>query len=511
MSAGNPASVGEDVAARGALHAAVDKRTLAILESRRNARSVRRRGWLVRRTLVIADMIGLAAAFLVAQLVLGSAGEIDSRVEFLAFLVTLPGWVVVARLYGLYDHDEERTDHSTADEFLGVFHLVTVGAWLLFAVTWLTGLVEPNLAKLFVFWGLAIGLVAVARVGARSYSRRQLAYLQNAVIVGAGEVGQRIGRKLLHHPEYGINLVGFIDAAPKEWRADLASVPVLGTPEELPDIICDLDVERVIIAFSGDSHERTLDLIRALKSLNIQVDIVPRLFEAVGPNVGIHTLEGVPLVGLPPARPARAARLVKRTIDVVGALVLLLLTAPLFAYVAWRIKADSPGPVFFRQVRLGMNMRPFTLLKFRTMKLGTDESDHREYVRAAMDTNAAPEAHGLFKLERGDAVTRVGRWLRSTSLDELPQLINVLRGDMSLVGPRPCLAYETEQFAPHHFERFLTPAGLTGLWQVTARAHSTFFEALEMDVAYTRGWSLGLDLSLLFRTPLQFFRRTGTA
>jgi lipopolysaccharide/colanic/teichoic acid biosynthesis glycosyltransferase len=119
-------------------------------------------------------------------------------------------------------------------------------------------------------------------------------------------------------------------------------------------------------------------------------------------------------------------------------------------------------------------------------------------------------ANGLYKLERGDAITNVGRWLRETSLDELPQLLNVLRGDMSLVGPRPCIPYETTLFAPHHFERFLVPAGITGLWQVTARSRATFVEALDLDVAYARGWSLGLDLRLLARTPLQVFRDRGT-
>jgi len=154
-------------------------------------------------------------------------------------------------------------------------------------------------------------------------------------------------------------------------------------------------------------------------------------------------------------------------------------------------------------------MTEFTALKFRTMKQDTDQEEHRRYIRLASAEGAEPGANGLFKLERGDAITSVGHWLRKTSLDELPQLINVLRGDMSLVGPRPCIPYETETFKQHHFERFLVPAGITGLWQVTARANSTFSEALDMDVAYVRGWSLGLDLRLLLRTPFQLLRQRG--
>jgi lipopolysaccharide/colanic/teichoic acid biosynthesis glycosyltransferase len=152
-------------------------------------------------------------------------------------------------------------------------------------------------------------------------------------------------------------------------------------------------------------------------------------------------------------------------------------------------------------------MKEFTALKFRTMKVDTDASLHREYIRQTMLPGASGAENGLYKLAREDAVTPVGRWLRKTSLDELPQLVNVLKGDMSLVGPRPCIPYETEYFQPYQFERFDVPQGLTGLWQVTARANSSFGEALDMDVAYARGWSLGLDLRLLLRTPFQLLRQ----
>jgi lipopolysaccharide/colanic/teichoic acid biosynthesis glycosyltransferase len=182
-----------------------------------------------------------------------------------------------------------------------------------------------------------------------------------------------------------------------------------------------------------------------------------------------------------------------------------------FAYIALRVKLDSPGPVFFRQKRLGQDRREFEVLKFRTMKVDNDDSAHREFIKELMDPRTAKTTNGIYKLDRGDAVTRSGRWLRAMSLDELPQLINVLRGDMSLVGPRPCIDWETDHFEPHHFDRFLVPAGITGLWQVTARAQATFKEALDMDVAYARGWSLGLDMRLLCRTPLQVLNRRATA
>jgi lipopolysaccharide/colanic/teichoic acid biosynthesis glycosyltransferase len=155
-------------------------------------------------------------------------------------------------------------------------------------------------------------------------------------------------------------------------------------------------------------------------------------------------------------------------------------------------------------------MRPFTVLKVRTMRVGVDDEAHRAYIRSTMSSRASARSDGLYKLDRTDEITPFGRWLRKTSLDELPQLINIVRGEMSLVGPRPCIPYETEDFAPHHFERFLVLPGLTGLWQVTARARSSFGEALDMDVAYARSWSVGLDVRLLCKTPLAIFQQSAS-
>jgi exopolysaccharide biosynthesis polyprenyl glycosylphosphotransferase len=472
-----------------------------------------RRGELVRRRLLIADAVGLALAFLVAQLLFGhtdEASRLTSTEQYLLFVATIPGWVVLAKLYRLYDHDDERTDHSTLDDLVGVFHLATVGAWLGAVVTWASGAAGLGMTKIVTFWALAIALITMGRAVARSLSRSNPAYVQNAVIVGAGDVGQLMARKLLQHREYGVRVLGFVDAEPRELRKDLGDVAMLGAPGELEAIVREHDVERVVVAFSHDSHEETLDVIRRLKKLDVQIDIVPRLFEVIGPHVSVHTVEGVALVALPTAKRFPGSRAIKRTMDVVGASVLLVLTAPLFAYFAWRIRRDSPGPAIFRQTRLGQYGRPFTVFKFRTMRLDTDQSVHKDFVKHSMSSKAMPHENGLYKLDRTDAVTPFGRFLRKTSLDELPNLVNVLRGEMSLVGPRPCLEYETEYFLPHHFERFDVPQGITGLWQVAARAHATFGEALDLDVLYARSWSILLDLRLLLRTPLHVLRREGT-
>jgi exopolysaccharide biosynthesis polyprenyl glycosylphosphotransferase len=507
---------GAPAEAGSALHTATAAESFGALEARRalvEEGAPRRisRGWLVRRMLLAADLLALSVAFAVVEAVFRrSAGDIGIGVETVIFLGLLPVWVLAAKLYGLYDRDEERATHSTADEVVSVFHLVTVGVWLFYATSWLVGFASPDQAKLTTFWFLALVSVAAARSAARTLARRSSAYVQNAVIVGAGEIGQLIGRKLLQHPEYRINLVGFVDAEPRSKRRDLGDIAVLGAPEQIAEIVNRHEVDRVIVAFSRDGHERMLELLRAVRKESVHIDVVPRLFEAVGANVGIHTLEGLPLVGLPASRISRSSRLLKRALDLFGSAVLLSILAPLMLFVAFFIRRDSRGPVFFRQTRLGLDLKEFTLLKFRTMHDGTDEAPHREYIKQIMRSDALPGSNNLYKLDRDDSITRVGRWLRKTSLDELPQLINVLRGEMSLVGPRPLIPYELELFAPHHFERFLVPAGLTGLWQVEARAHTTFVEALDLDVAYARGWSLGLDLRLLLRTPLVMFRRRDT-
>ena len=467
------------------------------------------------RALRLSDALALAVAFLATALIFGPgdgrANHLAIGAEYLLFLATLPAWLVGAKLYELYDRDEERTEHTTLDDFVAVLHLVTLGSWLLFLGARISGLASPELAKVGTFWALSLLLLTTGRAVARAYCRRSPAYAQNTLIVGAGEVGQLVARKFEQHPEYGIELVGLVDDAPLDLRSDIRA-RVVGGRSDIARLIEQQGIERVVVAFSGAPDESTIGVVRDLKRRAVQVDIVPRLFDTLGPNLLVHSVEGLPLLGLPTSKLLPFSRAIKRTIDVVGATLLLAASSPLFVLFALWIRRDSPGPVFFRQERLGEGMRPFTALKFRTMYVDTDDSEHRAFIKATMSSRSEPSENGLYKLERSSSVTRSGRLLRKTSLDELPQLVNVLRGEMSLVGPRPCIEYETEAFAPHHFERFDVPAGITGLWQVTARAHASFGEALDLDVAYVRNWSLALDLMLLLRTPFALLRqRRGTA
>jgi exopolysaccharide biosynthesis polyprenyl glycosylphosphotransferase len=474
----------------------VTERTALVLERRRTGHFIRRRGWLIRRLLLIGDVLGLMAA---------AGGVALARENSLWYLGAVALGVVLAKLHGLYDRDEERAYHSTVDDITGVFRTLTETSFFLLVAS--TVYAPLPARDVLLFWGLAIPLVLAGRATARSICRRSPAYVQNTAILGAGDIGQLIARKILQHPEYGINLVGFIDSSPKERRGDLGDLSTLGPPEDLDRLVRELDLDRIIVAFSGETTEDTLALVRSLRGRPIQIDIVPRLFEAVGPSTAIHAIEGLPVMGLPAVRISRSSRWMKRTFDLTIGLAMLLVLSPLLAFIALRVKLGSPGPVIFKQTRLAMDRRPFEMLKFRTMHADTDAGAHRDYIRATMSPSASPTESGLYKLDRPDDVTSFGAWLRRTSLDELPQLLNVVRGDMSLVGPRPCIPYETEFFEPHHFERFLVPQGVTGLWQVEGRALMTPKEALDLDVAYARGWSLGLDLSLILRTISQLIRR----
>ena len=477
-----------------------DSHSVAELLEEPGPTGARRRGWVIRRALAAADLAGLALAFVLAETLIGGGVTVGHA---LLFVASIPAWIIVAKLYGLYDNDEERTDHSTADEFVGVFHLITIGAWILYAGAWLTGLWTPELAELVFFWGAGVGLVTLGRASARAVCRHSISYLQNTIIVGAGDVGQLVARKLLKHPEYGINLVGFVDSSPKAPRQDLEHLTLLGSPEDIAEIVTGYDVERVVIAFSNESHEELLHLIRSLKGLPVQIDIVPRLFEIVGPGVEIHTVEGIPLVGLPQLKLSRSSRLLKRMLDLVVSGLALLFLAPLFVFVAIKIKLDSPGPVFFRQLRMGCGDKPFLMFKFRTMV--ADADTRREEV-AHLNMHVTNGDARMLKIPDDPRVTSFGKTLRRLSIDELPQLLNVVKGDMSLVGPRPLPLDEDERVEDWGRHRLTLKPGITGLWQVTGRSSIPFGEMLNLDYIYVSGWSLWGDLRLIARTIPAVFR-----
>jgi undecaprenyl-phosphate galactose phosphotransferase len=470
--------------------------------------------------LVVADVVGLVSALLFAEWLVDvhAAGTLVARAEIFLFLASVPAWLFVARLYGLYERDEEHTDHSTVDEFVGVFHMVTVSTAVFGVGAWLTGVARPNALKLVVFWMCAVAFLFLGRGIARGIARRRMTYLQNAVIVGAGEVGQLYAKKLLLHPEYRINVVGFVDRHPKEKQNGLGDLTILGGLERLEAIVRLLDVERVIVAFSNESHEELLEVLASIRKLRVQVDIVPRLFEIVGPGAGLHALEGLPVLGIRPLRIRPSSLFFKRALDVSFALGVLIFFAPLFVLIAVLVYSTSRGPIVYSDERIGRDGRFFRAYKFRTMydhlqletreeQGGTGSPETLEQI--LQDPVAREEFDRTRKLSDDPRVTPLGRFLRRNSLDELPQFVNVLRGDVSLVGPRPITRFEFERYGEASgadwrpetgYWNFSLKPGLTGYWQINGRSATEYSDRVRLDTAYLTNWSLGLDLMILAKT-----------
>jgi exopolysaccharide biosynthesis polyprenyl glycosylphosphotransferase len=494
------------------LYQALDPQTLDILERRRGTTVVRRRGWFVRRALLAADLVGLSAAFLTSQEIYAmrvhAPGGLSQLLEFVTFALALPLWVVAAKVYGLYDKDEERTDHSTPDDFARLFHLVTVCTFLLYAASRMTRWFNPEFSKIFVFWFLAIIATGVLRALARTVCRRNIHYLQNTIILGAGDVGQSIARKLLSHTEYGINLVGFVDGTPKERVTGLKHLTILGDLSDLEHLIPLLDVERAIVAFSNEGHDDILRAIQTLRAFDVQIDIVPRFFDGLGPSVALHAIEGIPLVCLPPRTLAASSIFLKRALDVGVSAIALLAFAPLLVLIALLVKLDSKGPATYRHLRIGRYGEPFELFKFRTMHAEFCRGDRyggrsaeEAFDQLIMDPVRRLEFESTYKFADDPRVTRVGRFLRKASLDEFPQLLNVLRGDISLVGPRPLTSAELEEYyGPAAAELLRLRPGVTGYWQINGRSNLEYEDRVRLDMAYVGGWTLGLDLMILART-----------
>jgi exopolysaccharide biosynthesis polyprenyl glycosylphosphotransferase len=453
----------------------------------------------MRRLLFVADIVGLTTAYFFALAIAPAAtgaDRVDAWWEVALFVISLPVWVLLARGHSLYDRDEERSDHSTVDDIFGVFQVVTIGTWSFFAVTYLTGLPHPTVPRLIVFWLAAVLIVPMIRAAIRAVGRRHPAYVQNVIIVGSGEVARLLDLKIRQHREYRLKVVGFVDRDGGASLNGAGPLELIGATDDLPDLVRAHSAHRVLIAFSEDSDDQTLEVIRELQDTNVQIDIVPRLFEVLGTNAQLHTIEGVPLVGLPTPRLSASSRLLKRLLDLAGAIFGLILLSPLLAITALAIKLDTRGPVFFRQVRMGAEERAFRVFKFRTM-VADAERLKANVAHLNMHENDDPR---MFKIPDDPRVTRVGAFLRRTRMDELPQLFNVIRGEMSLVGPRPLILDEDQYVVRWARRRLKLKPGMTGLWQVLGASDIPFDEMTKLDYLYVTNWSLREDLRLILLT-----------
>lgn len=385
------------------------------------------------------------------------------------------------------------------------------------AVTWAT-LVFAGVAYLFfrefsrllfVYFYLLdlvflMGWRAILRRLLRLGLGRSLGEPRRVLVVGAGAVGQDLGQAFRAYRWTGLELVGYVDDDEAKRGRSVAGCPVLGTLADVDAVVSRFAIDEIILALPPRAQERARQVILALQELPVNVRIVPDVFDMIFIRASVEDFAGIPLIGLREPAIEGPDRVVKRLFDlVVGGLTLVLLS-PLMAAAALAVRIDSPGPILFRQQRIGEGGRPFRMLKFRTMHIGA-EADEQQL---AQETGQGPPT---FIKQPDDArVTRVGRVLRRFSIDELPQLFNVLKGDMSLVGPRPELPWMVQRYEPRHRRRFAVPQGMTGWWQVNGRSdRADYALRMEDDLYYIRNWSVWLDLRILLMTVRVVIRGEG--
>ncbi|MDX6667772.1 MAG: hypothetical protein QOK04_1152 [Solirubrobacteraceae bacterium] len=486
------AKVAADVTYEGAIHA--PKGTPRPRLARANGRALAyagaaslRRDSLRRRALAVADVAAVCAAYACVAAVQPLHAPLTTE---LALLAALPVWIVLNKLRGLYDRDPSLINKSTLDELPRLLESVVIGATLVYFLGPLVPGLGIERGQIILFVVAAALLMPSARGVARRYVSRRTAP-ERCVIVGSGAVAQLLAKKIHQHPEYGVELVGFIDEA---WAQPAETdVSRLGHITDFEALCRELDVERVVIAFSTLSHDDLLEVISTSKQLSLKVSIVPRLFEAVGHAVEIDQVEGMMLLGMRAVMRTQSSLMLKRGIDVLVSALGLVLLSPLLLAIAAAIKLTSRGPVVFFQWRIGRDEQAFRMLKFRTMYTG---SDALKQSLAHLNEAAGP----MFKIARDPRVTPAGRALRRFSLDESPQLWNVLRGEMSLVGPRPLVPDEDDHVLGRHRARLDITPGLTGPWQVMGRTTIPFSEMMKLDYLYVAEWSLWNDLKILIRT-----------
>ena len=465
------------------------------------------RARMLRRLLLAGDIVALCSAFLLVQL---SAGDLAPH-NLALLVLSLPLWLLLAYGHRLYHLDSYRADYSAADEIGPVLQMATLWSW---AVLLALAVVKPDnvaVSKIALFWLLTMILTLALRSAARSIARRKVWYLQNALIIGPEKQASAILQKIVRHPEWGINVVACVAGpgarfTPKTTNHLMDFVPVLGGDVDIPELVRRLDVDRVMLTPAMSESRGRVEVVWELSELGIHVDLVPSWSDVVGTRFEVNQMEGMPVLTMPRPRLPRSSLRMKRALDLALGTLALIVLAPVLAACAIAIKLDSPGPVFFRQRRVGRDDQHFEVYKFRSMQA---DADRNKDAVATLNFHGGGNDNGMFKIREDPRVTRVGRFLRRYSLDELPQLFNILRGEMSCVGPRPLIETEDRQIEGRFRRRLSLTPGLTGLWQAHGRSDIPFEQMVNLDFLYVSNWSLWLDVKLLIRTASAVFRGTG--
>jgi exopolysaccharide biosynthesis polyprenyl glycosylphosphotransferase len=456
------------------------------------AATVVRRDAVIRRTLAVADLLA-------ASLALAAAVVVDGGQPRLAIVAAPFAVVVFLKLARLYDRDDHVIRKSTLEQAPGLLNVATfysLAVWFASGLFLPGGLTKPGVAALWstLVVGLLAGRFVARRAAATAMSPERCLVIGDAV--SAERLRERVETSVSHSMHACV--VGRVALQP----GDSAAPAPLGPLDNLDYILRANAIERVIIAPGHTTSDELLEKIRLVKALGVKVSVLPRLFEVVGSSMEVDDVDGITLIGLRRYGLPKSSWYVKRAFDIAGATVGLLVLAPLLAGIGLAVKLTSRGPVLFRQPRVGRGGETFDMLKFRTMYDGADRDKAQLH-----DLNNGRD--GLFKIADDPRVTAVGRFLRRTSLDELPQLINVLSGEMSLVGPRPLVEEEDRKIAAWHHRRREGTPGMTGVWQVLGSTRVGLDDMVKLDYLYRANWSLWLDVKILVRTLMHVFSRRG--
>jgi exopolysaccharide biosynthesis polyprenyl glycosylphosphotransferase len=476
---GGAASAGRRIGPLGTRRA-----TAPIAESRGLAASMLRDS-IFRRTLVVADTLAILNAFLVTIALSSRSLQLTW-----ASIAGLPILLVGAKIFGLYDRDDALLRKTTLEEAPKLFQVATLCA----LVSWLTGglIVEGTLDRhqAVFLWLFLAALLILTRTVARAFALR-IAPAERCLFIGDSDGAKTIRSKLSGNGGIKASMVAHLDLdkiAP--WSTDTHSAERLAEVRELAQ---QLDIQRAIVAPRSADAGEMLDLVRTLKAVGVRVSILPRLLEVVGSSVVFDDLHGVTVMGVRRFELTRSSAMVKRTFDLFYTAAGLLAVAPLMLVAAAAIKLDSPGPVFFRQERVGRYGKRFRIFKFRTMV--QDAEALKEALRHRNEVEG-----GMFKIAEDPRITRVGRLLRKTALDELPQLLNIVKGEMSLVGPRPLVVDEDNRVQGWHRRRLELTPGMTGPWQILGPSRVPLREMVAIDYLYVANWSLWNDIKIMLRT-----------